>query len=219
MNGSTNSSNFSTDDSYMYFASKKKTSQFREAEISDDGYRRQSNRMSALSKRDGSDLGLGRSDRKILYVTSMCKVVVLVIIAFVFINIVMKHKDIDLGNAKHLTGSAKYDVHFGKSTSIAIVDDATHLSERREDKTLFTFEVARHGARAPLVSELNGVRVIDGFSVTEGMLTPQGVRQRYLLGRYNREFQNRDTRNYCLCGTSQEKQGIYVESSDWYRTL
>lgn len=42
------------------------------------------------------------------------------------------------------------------------------------------FEMVRHGARAPLIAN-EGVT----FPVQEGMLTPQGMRQRYLLGRYN----------------------------------
>ena len=43
---------------------------------------------------------------------------------------------------------------------------------------MYVFELVRHGARAPMESA-------KGFSVNKGMLTPMGMRQRYLLGRYN----------------------------------
>ena len=50
------------------------------------------------------------------------------------------------------------------------------------EKMGFAFELVRHGARAPLKEEFAA-----GFPVAMGMLTPQGMRQRYLLGRYARE--------------------------------
>ena len=46
------------------------------------------------------------------------------------------------------------------------------------DKLHFAYELTRHGARAPSHTS-------EGYSVEEGMLTPQGMRQRYLLGAYN----------------------------------
>jgi len=46
------------------------------------------------------------------------------------------------------------------------------------DKLHFAFELTRHGARAPSSSS-------KGYTIGEGMLTPQGMRQRYLLGAYN----------------------------------
>merc|ERR1740139_1362773 len=45
------------------------------------------------------------------------------------------------------------------------------------DNLHFVFELTRHGARAPYFPE--------GFSVGSDQLTPQGMRQRYLLGAYN----------------------------------
>jgi hypothetical protein len=50
------------------------------------------------------------------------------------------------------------------------------------EKMAFAFEVVRHGARAPYVD----LGFNSFFSVAEGMLTPSGMRQRYLLGAYNR---------------------------------
>ena len=46
------------------------------------------------------------------------------------------------------------------------------------DKLHFVYELTRHGARAPTSAG-------DGYTVEAGMLTPQGMRQRYLLGQYN----------------------------------
>ena len=50
--------------------------------------------------------------------------------------------------------------------------------EDKGDKLHFVFELTRHGARAPM-------GVSEGFSVGAEQLTPQGMRQRYLLGAYN----------------------------------
>ena len=58
-----------------------------------------------------------------------------------------------------------------------------------EDTLQFVFEIARHGARAPTFHEF-----LDGFS-GNGLLTPQGMRQRYLLGRFARD---RYTKQYDL---------------------
>ena len=50
------------------------------------------------------------------------------------------------------------------------------------DKLGFVFELNRHGARASDSEDEPG-----RFKVPEGMLTAQGMRQRFLLGKYNRE--------------------------------
>jgi hypothetical protein len=48
-----------------------------------------------------------------------------------------------------------------------------------QEELLFVFEIVRHGARAPLKEDkLFPIKPL-------GTLTPQGMRQRYLLGRYN----------------------------------
>jgi hypothetical protein len=46
----------------------------------------------------------------------------------------------------------------------------------------FVFEIARHGARAPLMPD---TRYSNDFKVEPGMLTASGMRQRRLLGEYN----------------------------------
>jgi hypothetical protein len=50
------------------------------------------------------------------------------------------------------------------------------------DKLAFVYEVVRHGARAPLADEPAGY-----FQVPTESLTSSGMRQRYLLGRRNRQ--------------------------------
>ena len=49
-----------------------------------------------------------------------------------------------------------------------------------QDKLGFVYELVRHGARAPIVPEPEGY-----FNVKVGLLTETGMRQRYMLGRYN----------------------------------
>ena len=69
-----------------------------------------------------------------------------------------------------------------------LIEDAQKTGSQKletvydDPKFAFVFEVVRHGARPPITNI-----ALDEFSVSEGMLTPEGMRQRYLLGRYNRE--------------------------------
>jgi hypothetical protein len=51
-----------------------------------------------------------------------------------------------------------------------------------EDRIAFVYELVRHGARAPVGQEPPGY-----FHVGNSMLTESGMRQRLLLGRYNRQ--------------------------------
>ena len=62
------------------------------------------------------------------------------------------------------------------------------LETEPDEQMAFVFEFVRHGARAPLER-----KDTDLFSVSRSQLTPEGMRQRYLLGRYNRE---RYTKHY-----------------------
>jgi hypothetical protein len=50
------------------------------------------------------------------------------------------------------------------------------------DQLAFVYQLVRHGARAALVSYPHYP-----FSVPEGFLTSQGMRQRFMLGTFNRE--------------------------------
>lgn len=49
-----------------------------------------------------------------------------------------------------------------------------------------------------------------------GMLTASGMRQRYLLGRYNRE---KYINKYNLLDENYVESQVYIETSDVYRTL
>jgi len=71
--------------------------------------------------------------------------------------------------------------------------------------------MVRHGARAPLMQEYT-----TNFTVTTGMLTPQGMRQRYLLGRYARE---RYTEKYKLLDSDYNEGQIFIQSTDVNRTI
>jgi hypothetical protein len=48
-----------------------------------------------------------------------------------------------------------------------------------QDRLGFVFELIRHGARAPCWEDPR-------FPIPTGMLSPQGMRQRYLIGKLNR---------------------------------
>ena len=77
-------------------------------------------------------------------------------------------------------------------------------------KIAFVFELVRHGARADL---LEGKSPGNFFKVGKGMLTASGMRQRYLLGAYNK-------RKYRDLLSSEFKYGeVYVQSTDVFRTI
>lgn len=66
----------------------------------------------------------------------------------------------------------------------------------------FVFELVRHGARAALKSEF-----CEDFPVAVGQLTPEGMRQRYLLGRYARE---KYTKQYDLFSPDYVNGEVYM---------
>ena len=69
----------------------------------------------------------------------------------------------------------------------------------------------RHGARAPVED-----RDLDKFSVAEGYLTPEGMRQRYLLGRRNR---SRYIDKFNLLSVDFDPRELFMQSTNVYRTL
>mmetsp|Transcript_48256 Transcript_48256/g.65523 ORF Transcript_48256/g.65523 Transcript_48256/m.65523 type:complete len:131 (+) Transcript_48256:34-426(+) len=81
-----------------------------------------------------------------------------------------------------------------------------------EDPVAFVFEVVRHGARAPI----DDFGTITKFPVSAGQLTPQGMRQRFLLGAYHRE---RYTETYPLLNPIYDPEEVYVQSTDVNRTI
>ena len=79
------------------------------------------------------------------------------------------------------------------------------------EKLGFVFELVRHGARAPIED-----RNLDKFPVSEGMLTPEGMRQRTLLGRFNRE---RYMEEYQLLSKEYVPSEVLMISTDVMRTI
>lgn len=77
------------------------------------------------------------------------------------------------------------------------------------DKLHFVFELTRHGARAPS-------NEAEGYSISAGMLTPQGMRQRYLLGAYNRK---RYVEDYQLIDVEQGPEQVVMMSTLVNRTM
>ena len=66
-------------------------------------------------------------------------------------------------------------------TMLATATTTIKLTQAQETLA-FVYELVRHGARAPIVPEPEGY-----FNVKMGLLTETGMRQRYMLGRYNRQ--------------------------------
>ena len=88
----------------------------------------------------------------------------------------------------------------------------TAVGPRNPDEQLaFVFELVRHGARAPLEN-----RDLEKFSVGEGFLTPEGMRQRYLLGRHNRE---RYVQEFGFLSETYNPIEIYMQSTNVNRTI
>jgi hypothetical protein len=83
------------------------------------------------------------------------------------------------------------------------------LTANPDLKLKYVFEIVRHGARAPYINDPRFKR-----EATE-MLTPTGMRQRFLLGRYNYLKYSKD-HDYDSLMTSN---GIKVQSTDTYRTI
>lgn len=89
---------------------------------------------------------------------------------------------------------------------------AISLKDSSKDPVAFVFEVVRHGARAPI----DDFGTITKFPVSAGQLTPQGMRQRFLLGSYHRE---RYTETYPLLNPVYDHEEIFVQSTDVNRTI
>ena len=75
----------------------------------------------------------------------------------------------------------------------------------------FTFIFSRHGSRTPYIDDKHVQ-----FSKEPGTLTSQGMRQRYLKGRYNRE---RLIDQHGLLSAEFEPGQLYMQSSNSYRTM
>ena len=71
-------------------------------------------------------------------------------------------------------------IFMAQQLQASVLPTAESLKDDNE-QLIFAFELVRHGARTPLMD-----LELDKFKVEEGMLTAEGMRQRYLLGRYSR---------------------------------
>ena len=79
------------------------------------------------------------------------------------------------------------------------------------DQLGYAFEMVRHGARAPLFPQPPNV-----FQVPGGCLTGEGMRQRLLLGGFNRE---RYIEEYGLLDPEYNPVQVYVQATDVHRVL
>ena len=100
-----------------------------------------------------------------------------------------------------------------KHVSLLLIAAISTVSATIEDtdKLGYVFEITRHGARAPL-NTVNHTY----FKVGTGMLTGSGMRQRALLGRFNRD---RYVHYYKLLDEVYNPNQVYVQSTDIPRTL
>ena len=97
---------------------------------------------------------------------------------------------------------------------LGYLDNQEFIEQNAVSETLFAFEIVRHGARAPLTNA-------NGFKVAKEMLTPMGMRQRYLLGKY---MSLKSINSYYgFVDKEQELKGyfdgVYVYSTNYYRTI
>jgi hypothetical protein len=88
----------------------------------------------------------------------------------------------------------------------AIVVASSLFGSSNADTLHYVQEVVRHGARAPTLEA-------SGFSVAPGELTSSGMRQRYLLGHFNRE---RYIETYGLINSREE---LYIQTTNYDRTF
>lgn len=80
-----------------------------------------------------------------------------------------------------------------------------------KDELILVFEISRHGARAPVDEKYS-----KDFEVGTGMLTPSGMRQHYLLGRYLRK-KYVDEMKFISSHYNQDE--IHVSSTHMPRTI
>ena len=81
----------------------------------------------------------------------------------------------------------------------------------KDTKIGFAFELVRHGARSPIED-----RDLEKFKVEEGILTAEGMRQRNLLGSFNRQ---RYTEEYQLLSPKYIPDEVIMMSTDVNRTI
>lgn len=98
----------------------------------------------------------------------------------------------------------------------AIVALVMDKKANNDHELVYVSEIVRHGARAPELVDPSGNRW--GFHVSDGMLTPMGMRQRYLLGRHH----SNKYKDYAIFKDLMDgivAKHLTVESTDYYRTI
>jgi len=95
----------------------------------------------------------------------------------------------------------------GLLNSVLLMTQLTQATQRLG----FVYELVRHGARAPIIPEPEGA-----FNVGVGLLTETGMRQRYALGRFNRQ---RYIEREQLLDEVYNPAQLYVQSTGVDRTL
>jgi len=86
------------------------------------------------------------------------------------------------------------------------------ILSQSQNKLVYVFEVVRHGARAPYAPG------DFGFKIHRGMLTAQGMRQRYLLGKY-RYLQYNAQLDFDSILKAPVVKNLDEHSTDVYRTI
>jgi hypothetical protein len=77
---------------------------------------------------------------------------------------------------------------------------------------MYVFEIVRHGARSPSMQDDKFKDIVPGRS----LLTPQGMRQRYLLGKYTQVTYGESLGSTDLL---LKGEGLYVQSTEVTRTI
>ena len=93
--------------------------------------------------------------------------------------------------------------------TMVVCCQAAFKAKEADDVVHFVYELNRHGARAPTDGN-------EGFSVSAGMLTPQGMRQRFLLGRAN---MRRYSEEYSLLDPAGPVSQVATLATDVQRTM
>ena len=101
-----------------------------------------------------------------------------------------------------MLNKTKVSLLLALTVSLVVADD---------DKLGFVFQMVRHGARAPLQPQPPNV-----FKVAGGCLTSSGMRQRFLLGTFNRM---RYIDHYGLLDDNFNPNQIYAQATDLHRVL
>ena len=87
-----------------------------------------------------------------------------------------------------------------------------------DEQILFSFQMIRHGARAPYDGIKNGVDIYKELWISESELTEMGKRMLYLLGVKNRKRYMIDN-NTKFLNEYYSPQEIYIKSTDNNRTI